>query len=130
MIKKTFFILIFIMLLSPVSKIIATDWKLVAYTDVNGVNTFVDTDSIKHNGDIYNFWMFHDFKGNSEYQGKKIQKTTAYTTVNCKSNTINYKEIIVEWSDGMTQKSTPSLKDEPVKEGTVSEGVVNYVCNK
>ena len=130
MINKIFLVLAFIMILTPASKIFATDWKLVAHSDENDVNTFVDNDSIVNNGDIYNFWMFHDFKGKSEYQGKKIQRTTAYTVVNCKTNKINYKEIILEWTDGETQKSTPTLEDETVKEGTVSEGVLNYICNR
>lgn len=130
MIKNIFVILVFIILSASSIESFAADWKLVAYSDENNVNTFVDTESIINNGDIYNFWMFHDFKGNSEYEGKKIQKTTAYTVVNCDTRTINYKEIIVEWTDGKTQKSNPSLKEEPVKEGTVSEGVLNYICEK
>lgn len=130
MIRKIIIILVFITLSAPAIESFAADWKLVAHTDENSVNTFVDNESIISNGDIRNFWMFHDFKGNSEYEGKKIQKTTAYTVVNCKTKTINYKEIIVEWTDGKTQRSKPSLKEETVKEGTVSEGVLNYVCER
>ena len=130
MIKRTLLVLAFSIILTPAIKTIAADWKLVAHSDENDVNTFVDNDSLVNNGDVYNFWMFHDFRGKSEYQGKKIEKTTAYAVINCNTNKINYKEIIVEWTDGKTQKSTPSLEDEVIKEGTVSEGVLNFVCHE
>lgn len=123
-------LLIAVFLINLVHNVSAENWYKVAVAEDNKVETFVDVDTIKYEGNVGEFWMYHDFKGTNSYDGKPIEKASSLSVVNCQSRTIGYTEVILEFSDGNKKKSKMKLEEKPVLSGSVDEAVLVFVCEQ
>ncbi len=109
----------------------AENWVNAATADKNKVETFVDVDSIREEGNKKKFWMYHDMKGKVKSQnGEPIEKAYGHAVVDCEAKTIGYLESIIQWPNGTKDKSREKLDEEPVKPDSVNAGVLKFVCEK